>query len=44
MRNSYKILVGKPKGNRPLENLDEDGRITFNQFNIYGVCVWTAFN
>jgi hypothetical protein len=27
-----------------LENLDEDGRITFNQFNIYGVCVWTAFN
>jgi hypothetical protein len=26
-RNSYMILVGKPEGKRPLEDLDIDGRI-----------------
>jgi hypothetical protein len=27
MRNTYKILVGKPEGKRPLKNLGVDGRI-----------------
>jgi hypothetical protein len=26
-RNVYKVLVGKPEGKRPLENLDVGGRI-----------------
>jgi hypothetical protein len=27
IRNAYKILVGKPEGKRPLEDLGTDGRI-----------------
>jgi hypothetical protein len=26
-KNTYRVLVGKPEVNRPLENLDVDGRI-----------------
>jgi hypothetical protein len=29
-RNTYRILVEKPEGKRPLEGLDIDGRITIN--------------
>jgi hypothetical protein len=28
VRNVHKILVGKPEGKRPSEDLGEDGRIT----------------
>jgi hypothetical protein len=30
-RNTYKILMGRPEGNKRLEDLDVGGRILFKQ-------------
>jgi hypothetical protein len=30
MRNAYKMLVGKPEGRKPLEDLGVDGKIILN--------------
>jgi hypothetical protein len=44
MKNVYKILVRKPDGERPLEDLGVDGRITLKWIlKNEGKSVWTAF-
>jgi hypothetical protein len=44
MRNTYKALVGKPKGNGPFEDLAVGGRITL-EWILTKYCgkLWTGF-
>jgi hypothetical protein len=42
MKNVHKILVGKPEGKRPLENLGLDGKIILKwDFGKWGGKLWT---
>jgi hypothetical protein len=44
MRNPYNILVGKPEGKRPLEDVDIDGKIILQCISgKWGERVWTGF-
>jgi hypothetical protein len=42
-RNAYRMLVGKPEGKRPLEDLDVGGRIILERIlERYDGVVWTG--
>jgi hypothetical protein len=40
VRNSYNILIGKPEGNRPLKDLDIDGRLTLEWIKLWTGFIW----
>jgi hypothetical protein len=42
--NAYKILLGKPEGKRPLEDLGVDGRIILNESWTGCICFRTGMS
>jgi hypothetical protein len=45
MGNAYRVLVGKPEGERPLKDIDIDMRIQLKRFvRNWDVRVWIGFD